>query len=150
MNMHLDWTRAISDISSKIGWHRHIIHANALSPEAATYLINTVLGPKLEYRLRFFVAPDKTLEHWDRDLCNTLNNTYNTRCWTNRQALTTLAKLILPSKVQDLAMITHLQRTVAEPDQSDAGWTTRLRLHSTRYPLEQTDMHETESAHITN
>jgi ribonuclease HI len=141
MNMHLDWTRAISDISSKIGWHRHIIHANALSPEAAIYLINTVLGPKLEYRLRFFVAPDKTLEHWDRDLCNTLNNTYNTRCWTNRQALTTLAKLILPSKVQDLAMITHLQRTVAAPDQSDAGWTTRLRLRSTRYPLEQTDMH---------
>jgi hypothetical protein len=43
--------------------------------------------------------------------------------------------------VQNLASITHLQRTVIEPDHSDAGRTTRARLNSTAYPLDKTDMH---------
>ena len=141
MNMHLDWSRAISDLSSKIGWHRHIISANSLSTEAAIYLINTVLTPKLEYRLRFFLTPDKILKQWETDISTTLNNTYNPRCGTNRQALTIIARLTLPTKVQNLASITHLQRTFIEPDHSDAGRTTRTRLNSTQYLLDKTDMH---------
>jgi hypothetical protein len=141
MNMHLDWSRAISDLSSTIGWHRHIISANSLSTEAATYLINTVLTPKLEYRLRFFLTPDKILKQWDTDISTTLNNTYNPRCRTNRQALTSIARLTLPTKVQNLASITHLQRTVVEADHSDAGRTTRARLNTSPYPLNKTDMH---------
>jgi hypothetical protein len=52
------------------------------------YLINSVLAPKLEYRLRVFLTPDTILETWDADFSNTLNSTYNPRCRTNRQALT--------------------------------------------------------------
>ena len=49
--------------------------------------------------------------------------------------------MILPSHMQNLSSITHLQRTVIEPDHSDAGYTTRTRLSSTRYPLDKTDLH---------
>jgi hypothetical protein len=139
MNMHLDWTRAINDVSSKIGWHSQIISANSLSTEAATYLINAVLTPKIEYRLRFFLAPKDKIATWDAQIHKTVNNTFNHRTLANRDAVTTLAHLTLPSEIQNLAAITHLQRTAAEPEHSDAGWTTRLRLRHTKCVLDPTD-----------
>jgi hypothetical protein len=68
MNMHLDWSRAESDIASTIGHYRHIINSNALTTEAALYLTNSVLTPKIEYRLRFVMADTKRVQKWDKTL----------------------------------------------------------------------------------
>jgi hypothetical protein len=61
INMNLDWSKATRDLSKTVGWHRHLIISNNIQAEAATYLINTVLTPKLEYRLRFFLAPENRI-----------------------------------------------------------------------------------------
>ena len=42
MNMHLDWSRAVSEISKSVGWYKHLIRGNDLSTEAASYLISAV------------------------------------------------------------------------------------------------------------
>jgi large subunit ribosomal protein L40e len=138
MNMHLDWSRAESDIASTIGWYKHLINANSLSAEAALYLTNKVLTPKIEYRLRFFSASKERMKIWDKTLKQTITNTYNNRIDTQKQALATITGLVLPSQTQQIASVTHLQRTLAQSEQSDATYTTNRRLHSTIYPLQET------------
>ena len=82
INMNLDWTRATKELSKTVGWHRHIIASNNLQTEAATYIINTVLTPKLEYRLRFFIAPTNNIIDWDSKILKTVSNTINSRAHT--------------------------------------------------------------------
>jgi len=127
MNMHLDWSKAESDVASTIGWYRHLIISNSLSTEAALYLTNSVLTPKLEYRLRFFKADKTRIAEWDKRLKKTLNNTYNHRIDTQKQAIAIIT--------EHIALIAHFQKTLAEPEKSDAGYTTRLRIEDHIYPL---------------
>ena len=91
INLELSWDRVISDLSSMVGWYRHLISANSLSTGAAVYLINHKLGPKLEYRLRFVDVPESKLRQWDESLTIAVNNTYNSRVRTQKHALLTLA-----------------------------------------------------------
>jgi hypothetical protein len=128
INIKLDWKYQIGKLNQLVGWYRHIMHNNRMSAEAASYVTNNILKPKLQYRMKVVPLDKKTVQKWDTDLQWTLSYTINQRegVIIKRQILETVLGVQLPSSYLHQTQILNLQ--VTANNTGTVGTTTRARL----------------------
>jgi hypothetical protein len=62
INLHLNWQPHINKMKQIVGMYCNLINSNKPSPEAAIYILNHILKPKLTYRMKLCPIDEKTLE----------------------------------------------------------------------------------------
>jgi hypothetical protein len=128
INIKLDWKYQVGKLNQIVGWYRHIMHNNRMSAEAAKYVINSILRPKLEYRMGIVPLDKKTVQKWDANLQWTMSYKINQRegVIIKRQILETVLGVQFPSSYINQTKISNLQ--VIANNTGTVGTTTRARL----------------------